>query len=56
MSHKRVQPFWLDITGNKVWVLYASVEILRDCDTEKLEYALPKLHEDIVHATCFWLL
>ncbi len=36
---------------NKVGMLYAPVEIIRGCNLEKLEYALPKLHEDIIHAT-----
>ena len=32
MSLKRAQSFRLDIMGNKVWMLYAPVEIVRGCN------------------------
>lgn len=51
MSLKRAQSFRFDVMRNKVGMLYAPVEIIRGCNLEKLEYALPKLHEDIIHAT-----
>lgn len=34
MSLKRAQSFRLDVMGNKVWMLYAPVEIVRGCNLE----------------------